>query len=653
MDGKPERMVGHVIRLCKKIPDHEREKYCRQYAQSATAIAFAGNRPVIYQNEQPKYKHKSNFPPLKELKGDTEKLNLDLLRALISAKLPISSNSNTLGNAYLSILYAEACRKRDLQIKENDCLTMLWDGWTDASGSSIYTLSLLYDYDKSDIFSVREISHSYHTAENMYAEITTVISESNVTFRKIKCLLTNTGSVMLKLRRLAADNHANVIALVCALHVIDTICQDVCRLELAKTTMKGNYSLMNFIQASNIWFNNAGEWENNQQNVYPFQSLCITRWHLMIKVCLFVRCYENFLMEITTKPGTSEQYPVLSSNDTDNQDIATIYRLHFTKNEELIEILKPIGDVIELLKDQKANIADIYLQIILLHVHYKQLEPTSSNQAIRDTVQILSKRFNQYLSHSIYILCLFFWPKYRDFAVSRRFNVTYIAKEVVNIAKSWRFNLHACRALYRDILLYKDDAFAPSDLAYTPLHFWKATINYGQPIKQFTRWIYKLKGHAALNENSFFRFSNAKPIIRNERTVNHLQMYGTIESMLYREIPDDQRPRKRKRHATNVDHLISSTEMPTAIAEDEAEVIDLLQTLEKMLQEDNTNVEDEEEELSFQASELFVDDLFDLNILTTIHEESNWPEVSLSQQQGEEEIQEDIENFTFADVCSI
>jgi hypothetical protein len=75
------------------------------------------------------------------------------------------------------------------------------------------------------------------------------------------------------------------------------------------------------------------------------------------------------LKDAKTKHGTQDIYPTIQAE--------TVYVINnnlFCSTEDIIQVLKPIGDCIGHLEKAKTNFADIHLQMIELHSHYQKLE---------------------------------------------------------------------------------------------------------------------------------------------------------------------------------------------------------------------------------------------------------------------------------------
>ena len=147
----------------------------------------------------------------------------------------------------------------------------------------------------------------------------------------ITCLVTDSPSVMIKFRREMIRSNTHMIALPCALHVANTLCKDVCKIEAIQGIVKINCKLVNFFTSSHIWFARANDWaKRNREKKYAFQTLCESRWYSMTKVCLSISYYKLFLEEAAELSGTTEDYPKIK-----DEVLLCINDRHFVDNKEL------------------------------------------------------------------------------------------------------------------------------------------------------------------------------------------------------------------------------------------------------------------------------------------------------------------------------
>jgi len=163
-----------------------------------------------------------------------------------------------------------------------------------------------------------------------------------------------------------AEENNHMLTLPCALHVANTLCKDICKINRIKSIVK-NCALVNYFVSSHVWFALANEWAAKRDKKYSFQSLVETRWYSMVKVCLSIGYYKAFLKDAVTKCGTREELPQIREEILQN-----ITDRHFVDN----------GDLIGELEKFSTNLADIILQFLKLHLYFKQTRPTRCSESV-------------------------------------------------------------------------------------------------------------------------------------------------------------------------------------------------------------------------------------------------------------------------------
>ena len=163
--------------------------------------------------------------------------------------------------------------------------------------------------ESSELLDIINFSRDRHTAENMLTLAIDILQQSVLKNRmsSVKCVTTDSPSAMIKYRRRMAEDYNHMLTLPCALHVANTLCKDICKINRIKCVIRRNCAVVNFFVASHLWFALANEWA--EQRKYSFQSLCEFRWHSMTKVCLSICYYKDSLRDASSKCGTMEECP--------------------------------------------------------------------------------------------------------------------------------------------------------------------------------------------------------------------------------------------------------------------------------------------------------------------------------------------------------
>jgi hypothetical protein len=420
------------------------------------------------------------------------------------------------------------------------------------------------------------------------------------------------------------DPYAPLFLLFCLLSLSCSNAQKVCVwCSLVCFIVVSVNSLTCFLISIQVWA------KANKDHAYTFQTLCESRWYSMVKVCLSIKYYEPFLKDAKEKHGSSDKYPKLKEYLP-----PLISNNLFRNTEDILQVLKPLGDCIGHLEKAKTNLADIYLQMIELQTHYRKVESKYAEHAlVKDAIRVLSKRFKQYFS-DIFVLVLFFWPRYRDFVSSRFYDMIKVKKMILQLLTKWGFTVPTARDVMNDVVRYSEWDLSEDDVRRNPTSFWQTATTFQRPLRSFVTTIYKLKGHAAPVESLFSKLSYAKPKIRNKMTTDHMKMMGIIEDGLKKD--KDITPKHRKRKALTNGCVAVNDSLTDAEEEEEPEsdttatldveettMPDFVAEFEALLIEDDEAVAEDGME-SVQETQVnvtfsYIDTIFDLTKLPLRH----------------------------------
>ena len=549
----------------------------------------------------------------------------------------------TLTDNYMVQLYADAVKERDEILSKIDCCTVLWDGWTDSSHNSIYGMMVLHGSDnQSELIDIVNLSMERHTATNMVNIVSDLWERSALKLSAIKCLVTNSPNVMLKFRREIKQVYQHIITLLCALHVANTLCKDICKVRSVSEIVKANCSIVNFFTASHLWFAQANKWaKENMDHCYSFKALCESRWYSMTKVCMSVSYYQEFLLQAIKNQGTSDLYPKMKE-----QVIMSITERHFLDNKDLVKIMSPLADLIGNLEKASTTLADIYVQFIKLHVYYKNmsLDLFYRNAFVSEAQKLLSKRSRQYFNDPIYAIVLFLVPMHRDFAVSKNFSFDFIKKNIIEIAIKWKWSKSECITLNQEMAKYSSFLFSQAHLKMKPGSFWSSTHHFSEPTRRFCDYVFKLKGQAAPVETVFSTLSYIKPKIRNRLTSENLKIIGTIRRSLRRQIPTTFRNKRKVRETDGVESYEEETLKDLGL-EDESEQVDLCDMFEAIVNEVDDTLLEEEESVHVN----YFEEMFDMTLFESCESTS-----TSQQNDTENNIEDGGENdFTVDDILNL
>lgn len=199
----------------------------------------------------------------------------------------------------------------------------------------------------------------------------------------------------------------------------------------------------------------------------------------MVKVCLSIGYYKAFLKDAVTKSGTREEFPKIREEVLQN-----VTDRHFVDNEELLEILQPLGDLIGELEKSATTLADIIVQFLKLHLYYRRLNQRAvRNPFVEQSLNLLSNRYKQYFMSEIFPIVLFLTPKYRDFSTSRFYQKDWIIRQIIILAIKWKFSKNDCTEIAQDISVYSECELTEREHEQSVRVFWQLTIKYNKPTR--------------------------------------------------------------------------------------------------------------------------------------------------------------------------
>ncbi|PLW11301.1 hypothetical protein PCANC_04246 [Puccinia coronata f. sp. avenae] len=166
-------------------------------------------------------------------------------------------------------------------IKNQNQLTLSLEGWTDNSSNSIYALMALKGSKKKYFVDVLNLHAKRHTADNIFVAIKNSLKSKQIDFNKISALVTDSPSVMIKLRFIAPYTSSTLF-----------IAKQILVHPSMDSVVKANKILVNYFTTSGFWREHLTTWQKDHGIKHGLQTLCKTRWYSMAKVCLGVQTHE-------------------------------------------------------------------------------------------------------------------------------------------------------------------------------------------------------------------------------------------------------------------------------------------------------------------------------------------------------------------------
>ena len=212
----------------------------------------------------------------------------------------------------------------------------------------------------SEIIDIVNVSSECRQSDFLLKITKEILAQCTVKMNVIKCVVTDSPTPMLKYRHLLSEKYSHIVPLPCTLHVANLLTKNICRLEGLTDIMKGDCEIVNFCMKSHKWFHTSQERaKKNKNNKYSFQSLYVTHWYSMCKLCMSVAYYQAFLCQCTGYFGQVSK-DIWSSDTVDTTE-------HFVMNDYMLELVTPVADLIGYLEKAETNLANIVVQFLTLH----------------------------------------------------------------------------------------------------------------------------------------------------------------------------------------------------------------------------------------------------------------------------------------------
>ncbi|KAI7964172.1 hypothetical protein MJO29_004599, partial [Puccinia striiformis f. sp. tritici] len=307
-----------------------------------------------------------NIPAEQKLSYLNSDLHKLLVKSLISSNLPFSFFENPYFQEYqlelAQSVYKIPCRVQVIekilpvvhaqhkllmlnQIKEQKQLTLSLDGWTDNSGSSIYTLMALKGAKQKYFINILDLNHKQHTAENIFLALKGSLASKQIGLDQVCAVVTDSPLVMLKLCRLLNNQSPHILKVHCTLHVFNLIAKRVVNHPTMEAVVKKNKKLVNYFTNSSFWREHLTTWQKENDVKHGLQTLCTTRWYSMAKACLEVQSH---------KIGFKKCLKLLQNKQVDTPSMT----------DAVVKLLKPVVDAIGHLECADTTLADIWKEMI-------------------------------------------------------------------------------------------------------------------------------------------------------------------------------------------------------------------------------------------------------------------------------------------------
>ncbi|CAG8448340.1 13750_t:CDS:2, partial [Cetraspora pellucida] len=530
LESKPERLHNHVLK-CNSWPVSEKASYFKKATEHTPPIRKrikpTQDQESIETIAESAESAKSAISPTKQESilnwcskplpsTQFEKLHSKLLNAIIYGRILTKKFSNYLQNKLT---------KMSTFTNATICL----DGWTDVSGNSIYGFMILKEQEEH-VIDIVDLSANRHRATFIMNKTREILTGNGFQMSSAIACVTDNPPVMNSMKNLLKKEYPNIVSIKCCLHAFNLIAKNIASFTSIVSTCNANQKLVNFFTASHIWKHALQNWQKEQGVSHFLSTFCETRWYSIAKVCLGVSVFERGFQHCLRLSETDKiNYPEIKEN------IKAIIndRYHFASNDALIKVIKPIVDAIGRLESRDTTLADIFKELIYLHLEISKLDiPISGLKA--HALAVISQRAKEF-SDDIYFIALFLFPPYKNMAISNYMNIDCLLCECLELAKAWNFDKRKTGLLYKELMSYKNND-PPFDhiklsLQKSPREFWTRFTDNSPLLHRFAMKVLaivphsltKTKSRNCLSPDTLSKLDEQKPVLMPEVSEENIE----------------------------------------------------------------------------------------------------------------------------------
>ncbi|KAH9813964.1 ribonuclease H-like domain-containing protein, partial [Melampsora americana] len=397
------------------------------------------------------------------------------------------------------------------ELKQNTDMTISLDGWTNCSR----TVLLLCGTRMKKLIDILDLDEVQHTSDDTLAALKIALHGQDVSWEQIGAIVTDSPSLMVKLRRLVQEEYPHVIPLACCLHVFNLIIKKSLDHLDMKDTATNYQAIFNFFSSSHFWGNQLFKWRMKEGISHGLWTFCS-----MLKVALLVESHERgFQMCLSMLKDKSISTPTI------NKTIKLIIENcdHFTSNSILVKLLQPVIDALSRLEQAKTSVGDIWKEF----QYYPRF--LSYKAHCLHVLNTQAKIFNQ----PIYIVGFFLNPTYSQVAVLRAYPIDKMIKFILPIAKMWSYKKSKALSLKSQVIHYLsgEGLFQSTGTVSVAIDYWLAipSTSHTSILKWFTIRVLELVAHAAGVESVFSMMGATKTKTRSWMTVTNLKTTSQIK----------------------------------------------------------------------------------------------------------------------------
>jgi hypothetical protein len=509
--GKAGEMVDHLALSCPRVSNEVRQ-YFLEEVRKRPALKL-NHDPSNNNNETAAKKAKTSQKKITSIFESSEleeskivRCNRALTRLFVCCGIPFSVVSNpffidfvkslcpayelpdrvTLAGSWMNQELVNILTVADIEVRSSGNITLGLDGWCDPNGRSIYAFILILPSGKEYIHSLKNLSLHSHTADFISKEILKVIED--VGAENFSSVVSDNASTMVKAKRLVNEKYPHIIPVRCITHHINLLTNDIMKHEFSRLTISKCMKIVKYFHQS--YKAGALLSEDIKKNLIDgggLKGYCKTRWTTAFD------CLASILRCESSLHNVLENYPETLSSEI--KDLLR-NRIFYQDVEELVNIIKPIKEVLTSLEYKTTTLSDCFIQLIKLGIMIKCTNLLNSEFRLY-CLEKFNLRWSQF-DFKLYLLGYFFHPSYRGKGLKEGVFRQIVHWSVEILINNINGGINSASELVLQMADYKDFQ-APYEYKYKPGYkvesWWAATGKYNSWIGQIALIINSITPH--------------------------------------------------------------------------------------------------------------------------------------------------------------
>lgn len=410
--------------------------------------------------------------------------------------------------------------------------TLLLDGWSDKLRRALYGFVFAQRGEAPIVLDLQ--NHSSESCSAEYLKKTTkALLERYVddNLMKVSALVTDSPSVMRKLRREMKADYPHLIVLPCILHALNLVVKSIMLDDLAKRALANACTLTATFRNSHA-LNHSIRTYCKKHNLPMLQPYCQTRWSSLVNTCAAVSNLGEAFKRAAKGPEgrhMSREIQRLCKNGEALEEI-----------DLLCKAVRPISDAICRLQSRDASLADCQIELLRIGYDLQEIcdedtgfDSEDSIQFRKNLVDAFNVRYREY-ADPLYVVALSLHPYCSTLAVSGKWTTREIGLELNRISRSCKL-VKGEKSSIRLLKEYKKfvertGSYKSREHEKDPFRWWKSTDPENNALKQVALRIFSICPGSADVERLFSNLAAANTKVRSGLSVTTMAKVAKMKT---------------------------------------------------------------------------------------------------------------------------